>query len=124
MTTATLASAPRPHAFATRPDSSAPRLRITARGRAVLLAITTTPVLVVMAALALNGGGANAGLDAGVPFEHVTVASGQSLWQLAEEVAPAADPREVITAIMQVNQLVSSDVYPGQELALPPQYTR
>lgn len=118
MTTATFASAPMRRCL---PE---PRLRLTARGRGVLLALAATPLVIAAAALALNGGGATAGLESGVAFEHITVDSGQSLWQLAEEVAPAADPRDVIAAIMQVNRLASSDVYAGQELALPPEYTR
>lgn len=116
MTTATFAPAP-----LHRP---VPRLRLTARGRGVLLALIALPLVIALGGVALNGGGATAGSHAGATFERVTVESGQSLWQLAEQVAPAADPRDVIAAIMQVNRMASSDVYPGQELALPPQYTR
>jgi hypothetical protein len=102
----------------------APHLRLTARGRRVITSLAAVPLVIGALLFAINGGGATAGLGQGVAFEHVTVATGQSLWQLAETIAPAADPRDVIAAIMQVNQLASSDVYAGQELALPPQYTR
>ena len=55
-------------------------------------------------------------------FEYVSIAPGQSLWQLAEQVAPQADPREVVADILSLNQLRSADVQPGQELAIPLQY--
>ncbi len=59
---------------------------------------------------------------AGASLEYVSVAPGQSLWQLAEQVAPRADPREVVADILALNQLASADVQPGQELAIPAQY--
>jgi hypothetical protein len=52
----------------------------------------------------------------------VTVDSGQSLWQVAETLAPTADPRDVIADIMQLNQLESADVLAGQQLAIPAKY--
>jgi len=44
------------------------------------------------------------------------------LWQLAEHIAPSADPREVIADIVNLNQLPSESVQPGQRLALPAEY--
>ena len=55
-------------------------------------------------------------------FSYVSVAPGQSLWQVAETLAPEADPREVIADIMALNQLASSAVEPGQKLAIPTAY--
>src|SRR5690606_2363556 len=100
------------------------RLRLTARGRIVFTTIAAIPLVISAFLFAINGGGATAGLGQGASFEFVTVETGQSLWQLAEQVAPAADPRDVIAAIMKVNQLSSPDVYAGQELALPPHLSR
>ncbi|MCU1412125.1 MAG: hypothetical protein JWR04_2832, partial [Rhodoglobus sp.] len=40
-----------------------------------------------------------------MPFEYVTVESGQTMWHLAEDLAPQSDPREVIAQIVQFNQL-------------------
>jgi hypothetical protein len=79
----------------------------------------------VIAALvfALNGGMATATLEgSGTDFQYVTVESGQGLWEVAEVVAPHADPRDVIAEIMQLNQLESADVLAGQQLAIPAQY--
>lgn len=104
-----------------RPAS--PKLRLTKRGRAVLTTLAATPLVVAAFLFALNGGGATATLDGSdVAFEYVTVETGQSLWQIAERIAPQADPREVIADIMQLNQLETPDVYAGEQLAIPTQY--
>ncbi len=47
---------------------------------------------------------------------------GDTLWHIAETIAPAADPRDVIVELMQFNGLSSADVPAGFELAIPPQY--
>ena len=104
-----------------------PPLRITRRGRAVLTAAVSIPLAALALVLALNGGMATAvpglGAQAG-HFQQVTVQSGQSLWQLAETLAPAADPRDVIADIVHLNQLPGADVHAGQKLAIPAGYSR
>ena len=101
------------------------RLRMTQRGRAVLIAAVATPLVIGAMMFAVNGGQATASREGSdVAFSYVTVASGESLWQLAGELAPTADPREVIDQIVQLNQLASSDVFAGQELAIPAQYAQ
>ncbi|WP_309617345.1 LysM peptidoglycan-binding domain-containing protein [Salinibacterium sp.] len=103
----------------------APRLRMTKRGRSVLSALIAAPLVVGAMLIALNGGEASASRDSSdVAFQYVTVASGESLWQLASELAPTADPRDVIDQIIQLNELASSDVFAGQELAIPVQYSQ
>ncbi len=105
------------------PVAARPTLRLTKRGRAVLMFLAATPIVIGVLLFALNGGGATASLDASnVAFEYVTVATGESLWQVAESLAPAADPRDVIAEIIQLNALESADVYAGQELAIPAKY--
>ena len=99
------------------------RLHLTRRGRAVLTTLAALPIVVGAFAFALNGGIAAAGGEqAGQSFDYVTVESGQSLWQLAETVAPTADPRDVIADIVSLNQLEGTDIEPGQRLAIPAQY--
>ena len=105
------------------PYAGEPRLRITARGRSVAATLIATPFVLAVMLFSINGGAATASLDdATTSFEYVTVDAGESLWQLAESIAPTADPRDVIAQIIQLNQLGSAEVYAGQELALPPQY--
>ena len=52
----------------------------------------------------------------------ITVAAGDSLWSIAEEVAPTADPRDVVDAIVRLNALDGVVVAAGQRIALPAEY--
>jgi Tfp pilus assembly protein FimV len=58
----------------------------------------------------------------GGEFLTVTVMPGQSLWSIAEDLAPAADPRDVVAAIVRLNTLADGAVSAGQMLAVPPEY--
>jgi len=53
----------------------------------------------------------------------VTVHPGDSLWTIAQDVAPDSDPRDVIDDIVRLNALPSSVVDAGQSLAIPTAYT-
>src|SRR5690348_11731965 len=84
------------------------RLRITPRGRRVLAGAAALPVVIAVAIAALGGGAALATGENGAPagsFAEVTVMAGESLWSIAQEVAPAADPRDVVAAITRLNAL-------------------
>lgn len=104
------------------PAARPPRLRITARGRAVLVAIVAAPLVIVAMIMALNGGGAVATENAGAPLQTVTVIYGESLWELANELAPGADPREFIADVVGLNSLDSAEVRAGQQLQIPSEY--
>ncbi|WKT88199.1 LysM peptidoglycan-binding domain-containing protein [Microbacterium maritypicum] len=105
----------------TRPST---RLRLTTRGRAVLLAFASVPLAVSIAFAALSGGSAIAsGADtAAVSVETVTVMPGDTLWSIATGVAPDADPRDVIGEISRMNLLRGGELQIGQTLAIPAQY--
>jgi hypothetical protein len=105
-----------------RVPSAQPRLRLTRRGRVVFTGLAAVPLVVGVMFAALNGGGATATSSSG-ELELVTVQAGQSLWQLAEQIAPEADPRDVISDILAVNELESGSVQAGQRLALPSEYS-
>lgn len=112
-------------AVPSRTGSPASRLRITRRGYSVLTVLITAPVIFTALAASINGGGAAATDSASnASFAHVTVQAGESLWQLAGEVAPHSDPREVIADIMSLNQLGTSTLQPGQSIAIPLKYSR
>jgi ABC-type transport system involved in cytochrome c biogenesis permease component len=101
--------------------STRSHLRMTKRGRAVLLSIVATPVVIAALLFGINAGGATA-TNSSTPLARVTVVGGETLWSLAKQVAPNADPRDVVADIMSVNRLTSADIQPGEQLAIPAQY--
>lgn len=122
----TIALTPAAHAAeGARPARPLPRLRMTRRGRAVLGALLVAPVALALAISALSGTPAQAGSSVSTAsFDHITVVAGESLWELAAWVAPEADPREVVAEFVSLNQLSTTEVQPGQRLAIPAQYAQ
>jgi hypothetical protein len=105
------------------PANARVRLRLTRRGRAVLSAVVALPLVAGALVFALNGGGAVAtGEQTHTSFQYATVQAGDSLWSVAERVAPNSDPRDVIADIVSLNGLESAVVSPGQQLAVPAKY--
>ncbi|CAH0206562.1 MULTISPECIES: LysM peptidoglycan-binding domain-containing protein [unclassified Microbacterium] len=107
-----------------RPARTATRLRLTTRGRRVLVALAALPLAVGIGFAAISGGSAIASGEATVTasFETVTVMPGDTLWSIAESVAPYADPRKVISGIESLNMLGGQSLQVGQELAIPAEY--
>lgn len=98
------------------------RLRMTKRGRRVLIGLIALPIVIAAFTAALNSGGAVATGEAGAnDFTYVTVSQGESLWQLAQEIAPTKDPRDVVAEIVALNNL-QGELQPGQKIALPKGY--
>jgi Tfp pilus assembly protein FimV len=56
-------------------------------------------------------------------FTEVTVMAGESLWGIAQEVAPSADPRDVVDAIVRLNALDGVELSAGQRLSIPAEYS-
>lgn len=119
MSTITFSSA------AVLPARPATRLKLTARGRRVVLAVAAVPLAAGIAFAALSGGSAMASgkQTATASFATVTVMPGDTLWSIAESVAPGADPRDVIGDITRLNLLRGGELQIGQELAIPAQYS-
>lgn len=111
-------SAPRPArpVAPTVPERSA--VRLTRRGRLVVLALVS---LVALALIVVGAASVSAATSSGAPAttSTVVVQPGQTLWEVAEQVAPDRDPREVIKRISDLNALSSSVVAPGQALSIP-----
>jgi hypothetical protein len=93
----------------------------------MVIAGLITASMVLVAALAWLAGTARAdAAGSGVPssavyhsLRSVVVMPGQSLWSLATQYVPAADPRNVIQEIVDLNALSGTSVQPGQRLWLP-----
>ena len=105
-----------------RSDLRASHLRMTKRGRGVLLSVLATPLVIAALVFGINAGGATA-TNSSTPLTRVTVVGGETLWSLARQVAPNADPRDVVADIMSVNRMSSADIQPGEQLAIPAQYS-
>lgn len=104
---------------------TATRLRLTARGRLLLAWLAALPAVIALSVAVISGGSALAGVDDGAAagsFATVTVSAGQSLWSVAEQVAPGSDPRDVVDAIVRLNGLQGVTVAAGERLAIPAQY--
>jgi LysM repeat protein len=106
--------APASTATGTRP---AP-LRLTRRGRLVVTVLLLGLTLVLFTVF--SGYSAATG-DAGeqVPSRTVVVGEGDTLWEIASEVAEPGETREVVHQIQQLNSLPGPELVEGQELAVP-----
>ena len=103
----------------------ATRLRPTVRGRRVLAAVAALPAVLALGYAIIGRGAALASRDAGAPagaFTTVTVSAGDSLWSIAEEIAPSEDPRDVVSAIVRLNGLDGVMIESGQRIAIPTEY--
>jgi LysM domain len=92
-----------------------PRLRLTRRGRVVLVVLIALLAAGLAAALSTA---ARAADPAGPPAVAV-VQPGDTLWSVAARHRPSADPFSVIEEIRRLNGLDGYVVHPGQALALP-----
>jgi predicted Zn-dependent protease len=93
-------------------------VRLTRRGRMVFL----MAFLAVAAALMIAFGGlAGASLDAGDPEQVriVEVGAGDTLYQIAADIAEPGQIREAVAHIQQLNGLNGPELQIGQRLAVP-----
>ena len=109
---------------ATRTPAGRPPLRLTRRGRIVITGVSALMAGVLSVGLATAAQATRHAGSAGTggPGRYVTrvvVQPGQSLWSLAQEYAPRADPRQVIQQVLQLNSLPGDQLQPGQVLWLP-----
>lgn len=105
-------------AAATAPGGTA--VHLTRRGRLALAGLVLL-LLVALAVLVSGGAPALGGTErvGTAPAQRVTVAPGETLWQIAERVAPGTDPRETVARILDLNGLQTAQVQAGTALQLP-----
>jgi Tfp pilus assembly protein FimV len=106
MSTAALDFAPRP------------AVRLTRRGRLVVLLAV---LAMAFAALVMFGSPAlSTGTAHHAPARTVVVQPGQTLWDIAGQVAPGQDVRAVVDEIVDLNALSDAGaIRPGQPLYVP-----
>lgn len=100
-------------------------LRLTRRGRVVLMIVLAAAagVLLLAAHASLGqaprgGAGASAGM-ASAGAATATVQPGDTLWSIAQRVEPSRDPRAVVDELTKLNRLSgTASLSPGQTLKL------
>jgi hypothetical protein len=111
----------RPAGLAVAPPA---RLPVTSCGPAYRRRRLIALILVALATAAVVAGLLTlraAAADDGVPQRTavVEVHSGETLWDLAERVAPQSPPQAVVERIRELNGIRGSTVHPGQPLLVP-----
>jgi predicted Zn-dependent protease len=97
----------------------APRVRLTRRGKAVVL---TAALLVVTVLVVMFGPSTSASSHAGTPPQTtmVRVLPGHTLWQIASDANPNGDIRATVDEIVRLNSLPNaSALQMGSEIAVP-----
>ncbi len=100
----------------TRPDARVYRRRRLAVVAAVLSVLALPAALVATAGTAPTDASAPAAVGAPASATYV-VQPGDTLWSIAAKVDPAADRREVVDHLVELNG--SAALQPGQRLRLP-----
>jgi LysM domain len=109
-----------------RPAPARGTVRLTRRGR-IVVAVLLTAVSLLLATLAWMAVAARAqASDSGLPpsavyqnLTSVVVHPGQTLWSIASQAEPNADPRVVMREIIDLNALRGTVVEPGERLWVP-----
>ena len=102
----------------TRRAPQAGTVRLTRRGRMVVMTVFLGIALAVMVVL---GGWATATRDAGTPepVRVIEVQPGDTLYGIAGDLAGPGEIREMVHRIRQLNALPSGALQAGQKLAVP-----
>ena len=102
--------------------ATSPRPRLTARGRSVLTAGALIAATLLWFGVA-SAQGANHGVSPGAgghaATSQVVVQPGQTLWSIALQADPSADPRLVVQRIVAMNSLTGENITVGQRLRVP-----
>jgi nucleoid-associated protein YgaU len=98
------------------------RVRLTPRGRF----ITRLAVIASLSILLLSGFAAVTGASAGstdtaipTPYVKVSVKPGDTLWSIAESIAPHGDRRSLVADIVEINRLATPELQAGQKIYIP-----
>jgi hypothetical protein len=96
------------------------RVRLTRRGRFVVVLLLLAVALVAFTlGRTTTSEAASAGSASAPTYQTVVVEPGQTLWQLAAQIAPHTDPRVTVQRLVDLNDLAGPDVVAGQQLAVP-----
>lgn len=94
-------------------------VRLTQRGRVSAFTAAVVALLAIVMAAGQVADAADAGTAGQVAPSVVVVQAGDTLWGIAQEVAPGHDPRAVVAQVRELNDLGTRSIVPGQALVLP-----
>jgi LysM repeat protein len=97
-------------------------LRLTRRGRSVAVACSVAIASLLWFAIATAAQASDHGVPAhpaGHAMSRIVVQPGQTLWSIATQADPAADPRQVVQQILTANTLTRENITAGQRLWVP-----
>jgi nucleoid-associated protein YgaU len=97
----------------------APGVRLTRRGRRAVAALCVATMIGIALLITASVVGEERGGLQPVGDSSVVVRSGDTLWSIAVSMAPEEDPRAVVDALVEVNDLEGVGLVPGQVLQLP-----
>lgn len=119
MATSTLTPnrAPRARTYA-RPARRS-NVRLTQRGRVAAFTASVVALMFIVMATGQVADAAGAADQPALAPSSVVVQAGDTLWGIAQEVAPGNDPRAVVGQIRELNDLGTRSIVPGQTLVLP-----
>lgn len=89
-------------------------------GRVTSLVVSATVMLAVVGGVDWTGAQAHPAIPADTTVTRV--GAGETVWDVAQRVAPGSDQRAVVERIRQRNGIVGSAVVPGQQLHVPDGY--
>ena len=92
------------------------RLRLTRRGRIVLVVL---PAVLTLSSAFVGVSAPFAQADPTAAHGSVVVADGDTLWSIAERLAPASDPRDTVARLERANGLSGAQVGAGARLVVP-----
>jgi LysM repeat protein len=101
---------------------AAPPLRLTRRGRAVVLVVLALVASLASAVLFTTASRAEqpvVGPAGAVPARTITVQRGDTLWDIAARELPRRDNQGAVAELRRLNHLGGYDVQPGDVLVLP-----
>jgi LysM repeat protein len=101
-----------------RQPRTSSRLRLTGRGRVVVVVVSLMVSLGLVLATSRASSTATE-VQYAPALRAITVAPGQTLWQIAEAVDPSADPRQTVERLVSLNGFSSPALAAGQQILVP-----
>lgn len=92
--------------------------RVRVRRRRLVVLVAAVSVAAAWAGPLAGAAGGSGGLEP-VAARSYVVRGGDTLWAIAERVAPSSDPRIVVDAIAEANAVDAGTLVPGQTLVIP-----